>query len=1071
MSSQVSPHRLDRQPWLALTILLLVLPSWSASSPAAAQSFLDLTREGDPEPVPITELTPSHEEARAPIAGGLVATLTLDESDGRPLVVQDHANRLSSPGDSVLSFWARAEWDDAHCDALEQKYGAAWPEWKYVHAQGTSQSSRFEVALSCDRRRLLLHGAEGVDEAWLPAPLQNGEAHHFVLHSDEHGTLVTIDGEQAASLPITPAKVRRLPLFIGDSPRGDERFIGTVAALRIWTGDVDLDVVEELSTQPARAILASRHAEHLVAYLQGGPDEAPSLTIVPMGTWVLEAVQGAPQRPKGLVQEWDRSMQPHPVFSLVWTTGGSELSRGAHQGIPGIGPPSVEADELLLGVWESVLGQEPVLHLYRQADPRTFRRVDDGALLRIERDGALNIDGRHLVRPEIELRDLDFADKWGGGGGPANMDFNSAAYDIRSLDLTAMNTGTEGRSVFALTYDEVGRAWTTRNGMGLPVALQLREDIRADGERTLKQVRSTQALTEIQTMNWGIAKGYAKVNRGLQNQVRRASKRSETLLRGEARCEQYSLSLDPSRAPLSDSFRRQVETLRRDGLRDACEDRVGAVCRDALTSFVNAVGTHYANSVTYGGRAIMEQTIDSQTSSLLESTRKSWGIDAFKEVQSQFGIPGASVTVNTTLGFRFGMMTQADAEATESWVRDNLRWQAYGGVAGSNFDNWHCERSGAVPVFIDLELISSLLAPPFFTDHATVLQLRSALETYLQEVVLMNESWEDRVWFEPTILPKFEPPRASNRRWKVEPDDVECHVWWPGQGLLGPSDSFLFTVTGTRNEICIPVGNDLRCGAYFGKCQVASTGETVVLRAWNDNGPRTGFSDTTRFLADSRGHPSTKRGCVRIGDDEPCGKWLGDGRTNAGRAVRVSVFNDGQRDLAGPLDAINMAGSQKPCVAGHESGEGNCRRWFGLFETLTGSATVEIQTAFHSRLKYRGFLLHDEDPPSRFRLVYLEQPRDPRVARVKILAEKINRRGKNTWDWLRVDRNRTQWHVRGSRTPHEEFVLKLENGYSVIETSDGYRLYALPSGEIAADSSSKPKDKAASWGHFVLHPK
>ncbi|MEM7247499.1 MAG: MAC/perforin domain-containing protein [Acidobacteriota bacterium] len=1104
-------------PWTrAIAFRSSLLPlafAWSVTGTGSVLAQggdpFDFTKPDDPPPSPIDPI--GNDGIELPlIAGGRVASLTLKDEDERPLVFSDGADHLAVGEQGTLSFWARPEWDDTHCEELREKFGPSWPIEKYVYSNASVPLSRFQVALSCDRKKILLESGGVPVSAWLTSDLEDGQAHHFVLHTSADGTTVFVDGREVAVAPVSYEDVKRVPLFIGSNATGEGRFLGTIAALRVWEGLVDVDVLESLKDQPVSAFLKERHGEKLVGYLSGTADSGMSFTLREAstdvtGTWMLEDTWKVAQDRVGDGTSF--AMQAKPVLTLEWTTRCSELAalvdwqptdppiwfpevaeavrriaphhqpawkkivklvrlhhlanapprmlmrtlsraaavlpadmhhllegdmkallafvtrhqldpldflegpqrerfdrvvartrsqleaggdrqtlaRRLHRELEALflrarlplawlrknmatpaqalelagldtmatsSPATAMSDlpgdptcaETVLAVIRSTLGEPTTVRLYRRTSERAFQSLDGRSVMKLHEDGSLSIDGRHHSRPRADLQPATYEEAWGGGGGLPNMHFNSRSWDLRTMDLVGLTPGTDRHPVpwiFALTSGDVGRAWrrNDRHRGALPWGLGMEVAPRCGGGKVYEEVISDHAYAQSLERNVSATIANFTVNEKF-NSVRKSSRSEKSAVtRAEARCERYSLYLEPARSPLTDAFRRAVERLRRDALAP-CPQRFEGLCEPALKTFVDEVGTHFANVVTYGGRAVMESRVDADTYSLMTSAARGVGFSVESSLNTTVSTPGQLASVSTEL--KFGASGDSyraeDVEQLTSFVSENMKWQSYGGQGGSSWESWSVDDNSVVPVFVDLELVSHLLAPPHFTDAETISVVRHGLEQYLERRVLWGkEALYRKQWFVPRDIPLHvepTPPEVYTAEAKPSPDTMVC------------SQSLGKTVRGDHEWGMGSSFLHLDADSHHGNCRIPATGETITWKIFPD-----GYRPATEVTSFWLGRGGAERVCGRLsGRDErgqevigpaPCAKWLGLGITDAGRHVLVSA--GGGHSQTRHSDALHFADSKRACVAGDASADGDCR--FGYSGVVKpGSLRTTIQT-------------------------------------------------------------------------------------------------------------------------------
>ena len=708
-----------------------------------------------------------------------------------------------------------------------------------------------------------------------------------------------------------------------------------------------------------------------------------------------------------------------------------------------------------LVVLESTLGEDVQSHVFRRENERTYLPLAGGEPLLARPDGTLSWGSLDLARPQPKREEQTYTEKWGGGGGIANINYNSAAYDLRKLDLFGMTTGTEGRWLFAMTPSEVGHAWTMVNQKPIPSGLGLSDKvIRCDGQRTMEEIRDATSFAESFSRNFSFTYDIYTTNESFQEELRQASSSRETVLRGEARCERYAVFLDPARARLSTSFKRSVETLRERGLRRDCGERIGGVCRDALERFISESGTHFANAITYGGRGVIESRMDEHTTNVVHSVREYEGEEVMTEVGVQAGPPIFQVSKTLRFGGARDSFDETATEQLSSFMQENLHWNTYGGTGGANYENWQVDDASVIPVFLDLKPVSDLLVPPFFTEAQVWKGLRSAVRTYLFQELLRPQDLDRATWFEPRLIPKkvVEKPVAPTGM-RLEPADaagdvVYCNVHDDGgQNRAGPMWTYHFP---GANQVCGWNGSSWVCRRWLGGCTVPSTGETVTWVTHGDGSSSPSPRHSSFYFRDAAWDA---RACVPGGSAGICNKWVGEPMTSLGRRVGCWAFETAQGShlarLVGPSPAIHLAGPKRVCLPGSESGDGNCRAFMGPCRVGGGSRRIYIRSKVGG--KYIAMVDGDlqalserREGPVRFTAVFLD------ANRIRLVNSSVGADGRTLRKPKHVEISKGRL-VAHSNAPERAatFTFRQEGGYLTLEAGSGAVVHVAEDGRLA----------------------
>jgi len=677
-----------------------------------------------------------------------LATLDLRGDDARPLYELDPEGQLNVGEEGVISMWLRADWDDAHCEELQQSWGREWPEFKMVYANATSSSVRLKVGIHCDRQRIMLENGYGFDYTQLTHDLTDGERHHLVLETDAEGTRILVDGQDAGVLPIGYSAIERVPAWIGSDVDASNPFIGMIAGLRVWKGRIDPADIEAVRDLSIAELTDGRLRGALVGHQVDGGLKTGTIALDPSGVWILQDRLAQSQVP---VTRGDHRMQAYPVYTVQWTRADSALAALA------LGDAGTDAAYVLV-VAVSDFTQPASFTAYRQEDPTRFAEVGGaGALVVVDdSDGLqlqLNGDTR-LARADRAHSEMTFVDKWGGGGGTSGLAFTYATYDVRDMDVFEIaHTGTNFRPVFSWTPSEVDHDWTMFNERAIPVGLQIEEINRCSGENHSRESVSEVGMARNLEHTWNTAFQYFSLNEEFRKESSERRTEKVATMGVETVCERYALVLDPARARLSRGFRLAVEELAQTWRDREC-DTEPAACEGALETFIASTGTHFPNTVVYGGRVVAESRMDQETYQAVKSHESRFKWDVMVELTTTLAPPiGGSVSATQRWGHGYSRVSGRTNTNIREKFFSSMRWRAIGGHGSASYESWMVDDRDLVPVNVDLRPIAQLLSPPFFDDPVVVGPLRAALDVHL-EAMLEASRLSDKPFFETELLPE-----------------------------------------------------------------------------------------------------------------------------------------------------------------------------------------------------------------------------------------------------------------------------------------------------------------------------
>jgi hypothetical protein len=128
-------------------------------------------------------------------------------------------------------------------------------------------------------------------------------------------------------------------------------------------------------------------------------------------------------------------------------------------------------------------------------------------------------------------------------------------------------------------------------------------------------------------------------------------------------------------------------------------------------------------------------------------------------------------------------------------------------------------------------------------------------------------------------------------------------------------------------RLCTPDGTALgTCRKFFGRCEtrVAADGHKHEVRF-----AIFGEAGVGHYASDAISTNGTDF-CVGEGAQAMCRRYFGKATTTEAQGhthvVQCEIFNDGDREIAGPFDALFLSGGQ---VCGQAPAGRVCRKWFG----------------------------------------------------------------------------------------------------------------------------------------------
>lgn len=156
--------------------------------------------------------------------------------------------------------------------------------------------------------------------------------------------------------------------------------------------------------------------------------------------------------------------------------------------------------------------------------------------------------------------------------------------------------------------------------------------------------------------------------------------------------------------------------------------------------------------------------------------------------------------------------------------------------------------------------------------------------------------------------------------------DVVCAVF--DDGYANVTEPFDAIYSPGADQACVPGGATGQCGRWFGRCTALAAEDghehPVVFHIFDDGYANVaGPVDAVRIAG-------ANSVCL---EDGTCRRWFGRAETEVvdGHKHRVdcTVFNDAYSEETGATDAIVATGAESMCNPGSE-----CRRWFGRCRTV-----------------------------------------------------------------------------------------------------------------------------------------
>lgn len=161
--------------------------------------------------------------------------------------------------------------------------------------------------------------------------------------------------------------------------------------------------------------------------------------------------------------------------------------------------------------------------------------------------------------------------------------------------------------------------------------------------------------------------------------------------------ELYTITVDPSIAKLSETFKKAVETElpRPTSLPASYEEMANHPLYPQYLAFIKKWGTHYASKVVYGGVEIAGMEIQEDT----YSKATSFGFDVSNEVSANI----KGVELERSVGFGYGQN-----ESFKNITKDSKSFYFYKGGEGA-VGSWDVDANTVQPIEADFNRLSELL--------------------------------------------------------------------------------------------------------------------------------------------------------------------------------------------------------------------------------------------------------------------------------------------------------------------------------------------------------------------------
>ena len=159
-----------------------------------------------------------------------------------------------------------------------------------------------------------------------------------------------------------------------------------------------------------------------------------------------------------------------------------------------------------------------------------------------------------------------------------------------------------------------------------------------------------------------------------------------------------------------------------------------------IERFVKDYGTHFANAITYGARAVRTGEVSRTEALKMAANRHNLNKSQGYEFQATIGNKKASYPVKGGYGSGRGSGSGQTTETGSSYKLDNVKVVCFGGVSCTESGDAQASNN-PIPIYLDLVRLDALLAPPYFNDAAIVIDLRKALAEHLDQLLLNKRGY------------------------------------------------------------------------------------------------------------------------------------------------------------------------------------------------------------------------------------------------------------------------------------------------------------------------------------------
>ena len=695
------------------------------------------------------------------------------------------ARRLEMPdGQGTLEFWVRPEWESNQRPRYHCVLANGRPVYQRIAPDADEFELRFEAryAVYLTDNSIVFQSGSVLHETYLTQfpgaqPFSPGIARHVAIATNAGRTTIYLDGQYSlqldagygdtaghmtvvGGLPVAAAGVvfaqqgsRKKPIEITSDQFGPMK--GLLGGVRLWDRDLGVRALTPSSVAPSGSpapilFYGQFHAERdfavdsigdtgarradLVAYSDFSPPRAPRMIIADpiAGSWVdNEYPRPRVIAAEGAIAELEPITLLDPYFLVTvvagWEQGGDESRYKLF--VNGDWAGDLRQD----GEAEQSLRFVDLDHVEYEVDIQ-----DGGDKLVIKGEPDL-FAAPNRGRQEIELiRDPKHEkgaparsdDAWIAGIRQTNIAFLLRSYNLLKLDPLNYFGGAASKIGSAQYVFEVPGAeeWQLAfdGNTLIPMSMYSTDYGESDGGESSLTVTTEEEMFTAYRAKFGVSGGKpgaaefdpVRVKKGVTVGVDQSSEssmmRSHVSTFGQSWAKMGRLLHDPNDILLTKEFRTDIAAL--DESRD-------------FSSFVDKWGTHYSAAAAMG--ALMYWHRDWSESSIRNAS--SWGVNI-----SAFYETGP----NTDPALRVDASGSVEMKKTrkEAFGIEDVAWKAFGVAAISKPDMFSGspDLQTAVPISMDLRLLSELLSPAYFDDPGIYeglrYDLRDALLTYLRGV-------------------------------------------------------------------------------------------------------------------------------------------------------------------------------------------------------------------------------------------------------------------------------------------------------------------------------------------------